>query len=240
MNLNNLTITIDDKSLIYDISLSLAPGSIHALMGPNGSGKSSLAHAIVGDPRYTIASGNMLLDGHDITHYSPVDRSKVGIFLAFQQPYTLSGVSTYAFLKEIYRARGLFTTLEEFDALVHDLFFRVKLSTSYLQRSVNDGFSGGEKKRLEIVQLMLLKPKVAILDEIDSGLDIDALAVVAQALERARSDNPDMRIILITHYARILSYITPDVVHILKKGNIVVSGDYNLALELDSKGYDAF
>jgi len=239
--INQLYVSVDGQEIIKGLSLEVAPGSLHALMGANGSGKSSLAYTIMGHPRYTITNGSIYYKGQDVAALSPDKRARLGIFLAFQHPYALPGVSVKTFLKESYQAvTGIVIGVKEFQELLYAAMARLSIDSAFADRSLNEGFSGGEKKRFEMLQLILLKPSLVILDELDSGLDIDALKMVTHALLEIRNINPSMSIILITHYQKMLNYITPDFVHILSDGAIVKTGSATLALELEDKGYDGY
>ena len=228
------------QPILKGLTLDINPGEVHAIMGPNGSGKSTLANVLSGRPGYAVNAGSATLDGADLLELEPFERAQLGLFLAFQYPVEIPGVSNMEFLKasmdSLARARG-----EEqpntaaFMKRVRELTASLDLDPAFLKRGVNEGFSGGEKKRNEIMQLLLLDPKVAVLDETDSGLDIDALQTVAAGVNRYRSESNG--VILITHYQRLLDYIVPDFVHVLSNGNIVQSGDKTLALELEAKGY---
>ena len=238
LSLNKLCVSILDKPILYDIDLDIAAGSIHAMMGPNGSGKSSLASALIGNPSYTINTGNAYLLGKDLLSMPIHERARNGLFLAFQHPYEIPGVSVISFLREAYNAiKNTSISISDFHTLLKQYCIVLKIDDSFLNRGLNVGFSGGEKKRLEILQLLLLQPKIAILDEIDSGLDIDSLKIIASGIEYARKENPSLALILITHYQRILNYIEPEYVHIIQNGRIILSGDKNLASILEAKGY---
>jgi Fe-S cluster assembly ATP-binding protein len=240
LRINNISVLINDKPVLYDINLNVDSGSIHAIMGPNGSGKSSLAYTLMGHPGYQILSGSILLNDCDISQSLVHDRAKHGLFLSFQHPCEIPGVSVASFLKEAYIATtGTHIAVADFQALLLERCQQLSIDPAFIQRSL-EGFSGGEKKKLELLQLLLLKPKLAILDEIDSGLDIDALKVVAAGIALARQENPQMSIILITHYQRILDYIIPDYVHVLCDGRMVASGNAHVARDLEIKGYDGF
>lgn len=241
LNIKNLHASIEDKPILKGIDLIVNPGEVHAIMGPNGSGKSTLASILAGREEYTVNEGSIEFNGKDLLEMAPEERAGEGIFLAFQYPVEIPGVSTANFLKtalnEIRKYRGLETIdAMDFLALMKEKAKLVELDMSFLQRSLNEGFSGGEKKRNEIFQMAMLEPKLSILDETDSGLDIDALRIVAQGVNALRS--PDKATILITHYQRLLNYIVPDFVHVLYKGKIVKTGGKELALELEEKGYD--
>jgi len=240
LEIKNLQAGIEDKPILKGIELSVNAGEVHAIMGPNGSGKSTLASVLAGRDGYDVTGGEVLLQGHDLLDLAPEERAREGVFLAFQYPVEIPGVNSAYFLRsavnEVRKHRGD----EELDAMnflkaVKAKMKELGLSEDFLRRPVNAGFSGGEKKRNEILQLLLLDPKMAILDETDSGLDIDALKVVAEGVNRYRSANNG--VLLITHYQRLLDYIVPDVVHVLADGQIIQSGDKNLALELEAKGY---
>lgn len=239
--INNLTVTIEEKPVLTNLNLTINPGTIHALMGPNGSGKSSLAYTLMGHPAYTITQGTLVYKGTDITHIAADKRSKLGIFLSFQHPYEIPGLRVFSFLKEIYQAHtNSSVDIAAFKALLESYMSLLAIDQTFLERSLNEGFSGGEKKRFEMLQLLLLNPSFVILDEIDSGLDVDALKLVAQALHLACQRNPAMAVLIITHYQRILDYIVPDEVHILAHAKLVKSGPAELAYQIEKKGYDEF
>ena len=241
LEIKDLSAGVEGKQILKGVSLTVRPGEVHAVMGPNGSGKSTLAAVLAGRDGYDILGGGVLYDGHDLMDLDPEERARRGLFLAFQYPVEIPGVNSTYFLKaalnEIRKAKGQ----SEFDAmefltLVKDKMKLLELPEELLKRSVNEGFSGGEKKRAEIFQMAVLEPKLAILDETDSGLDIDALKVVSHGVNKLkRSDNAQL---VITHYQRLLNYIVPDFVHVLVDGRIVRTGDKELALELEAKGYD--
>ena len=240
MIINNLSVSIDQKAILHDINLSMNPGSLHVLMGPNGSGKSTLAYTLMGHPSYTITSGTITLDAQDITHLSVDKKAQAGLFLAFQHPYEIPGISVFTFLKEAHHAiTKKVLPAKEFQELLYGHMDILHIDHSFAYRQLNYGFSGGEKKKLELLQMLLLGPKLAILDEIDSGLDVDATALVAQAIVRARQSNPALSLLIITHYPRLLNYLTPDWVHIMDKGKIIQSGPPSLAHHVEQKGYDA-
>lgn len=237
----NLHASIEERPILKGFSLEVKAGEVHAIMGPNGSGKSTLAKVLAGDPHYTVTQGDILYKGHSVLGMEPEDRALAGIFLAFQYPVEIPGVNNASFLRMAYNAKRKSEKKAELDPLEFDALLREKLkivdmNPGFIQRSVNHGFSGGEKKRNEIVQMAVLEPTLAVLDETDSGLDIDAMRIVADGVNKLR--RPDNAIILITHYQRLLDYIEPDRVHILSDGKIVLSGDKSLALELEKKGYD--
>lgn len=239
LDIKNLNVSIHDKPILKDFSLTVPKGEVHAIMGPNGTGKSTLAKALAGHEDYEVESGEALLDGENIIGMEPDEISRSGLFMAFQYPSEIPGVSIANFIRAALTAR-----LEEgetFDAVAYykELYAamdNLKIDRSFTKRSVNDGFSGGEKKRCEILQMAMLKPKYAVLDETDSGLDIDALRIVADGVNAMRG--PDRGFLVITHYQRLLDYIVPDVVHVMYDGQIVKSGDKTLALELEKRGYD--
>jgi len=241
LSVRNLSVGVDGKTILRSLNLEVRAGELHAVMGPNGSGKSTLAQALAGHPAYTVTDGEVTYLGRDLLAMPAEERARAGVFLAFQYPIEIAGVSNAAFLKasinEMRAARGQ----EELDAmemleLLEKKLALVDMDRSFLSRPVNEGFSGGEKKRNEILQMAVLEPKLAILDETDSGLDIDALKIVAQGVNHLR--RPDNAIILVTHYQRILNYVEPDRVHVLFDGRIVKSAGKELALELERKGYD--
>ena len=238
---NDLHVSIDDKDILKGINLQVNLGEVHAIMGPNGSGKSTLANVISGRPGYSITSGSIEYLGENINEELPEIRARKGIFLAFQYPVELPGVRSWQFLKSsvdaIRKEKGESELgVKEFDSLLETHRNKVEMTPDLVKRSVNEGFSGGEKKRNEIMQLSLLNPTLALLDETDSGLDIDALRIVSNGVNDFKSENNS--VLIVTHYQRILEYIKPDFVHVLVDGNIVKSGDSNLALELEEKGYE--
>ena len=241
INIVNLHAEVEEKKILKGLNLYVKAGEIHAIMGPNGSGKSTLASILAGKEDYTVTAGNVEFDGKDLLELSTEDRARQGLFLAFQYPIEIPGVSNVNFLKsalnEIREYRGEEQiSAKDFLALVKEKSALVELDSKLASRSVNEGFSGGEKKRNEIFQMAMLNPKLAILDETDSGLDIDALRIVANGVNKLRS--PKNAAIIITHYQRLLDYIIPDFVHVLYDGRIVKSGGKELALELEEKGYD--
>ncbi|MGD0615626.1 MAG: Fe-S cluster assembly ATPase SufC [Verrucomicrobiota bacterium] len=241
LEVKHLSAGVEGKQILKGVSLIVGPGEVHAVMGPNGSGKSTLAAVLAGRDGYVVGGGEVLYNGHDLLDLDPEERARQGLFLAFQYPVEIPGVNSTYFLKaalnEIRKAKGE-TELDamEFLAIVKDKMKLLELKDDLLKRSVNEGFSGGEKKRAEIFQMAVLEPKLAILDETDSGLDIDALKIVAQGVNKLkRADNAQL---VITHYQRLLNYIVPDFVHVLVDGRIVRTGGKELALELEAKGYD--
>jgi Fe-S cluster assembly ATP-binding protein len=242
LNVTDLRVTVDSTEILKGIDLSVERGRVHALMGPNGSGKSTLAFALAGHPSYQIAGGNAKLDGEDLLELSPDKRAKLGLFLSFQYPAAIPGVSVANFLRSARTAvRGSDLTPAQFRALVFEQLDHLGIDTSFLGRYVNDGFSGGEKKRLEMLQLAVLAPKYAILDETDSGLDVDALRDVGESLTTLRSGSlSDTGFLIITHYPRILQYVEPDVVHIMMDGRIVKTGGADLAHRIEELGLENF
>ena len=241
LSIKNLHASIDGKEILRGINLEIKAGEIHAIMGPNGSGKSTLSAVLAGRAEYEVTEGEVLFNGKNLLELSPEDRAREGVFLAFQYPVEIPGVSNINFLKtalnEIRAYKGLGPIeAKDFLALVKEKQKLVELDGKLANRSVNEGFSGGEKKRNEIFQMAMLEPQLAILDETDSGLDIDALRIVAGGVNKLKSK--DNATVVITHYQRLLDYIVPDVVHVLYKGKIVKSGPKELALELEEKGYD--
>jgi len=241
LSIRDLSVGVEGKTIVRHLNLEVRAGEVHAVMGPNGSGKSTLAQALAGHPAYAVTGGEVTYLGRDLLAMSPEDRARAGLFLAFQYPIEIPGVSNAAFLKAAINEQRAARGLDELDAM--DVLERleqklqlVEMDKSFLSRPVNEGFSGGEKKRNEILQMAVLEPTLAILDETDSGLDIDALKIVAQGVNRLR--RPDNAIILVTHYQRILQYVEPDHVHVLFDGRIVKSAGKELALELERRGYD--
>ncbi|HEX9662485.1 MAG TPA: Fe-S cluster assembly ATPase SufC [Candidatus Binatia bacterium] len=241
LEIRNLHVKVGDREILRGINLSVGTGEVHAIMGPNGSGKSTLAHVLAGRENYEVTDGEVLYQGRNLLTMSPEARAREGIFLAFQYPVEIPGISTTFFLKAALNAVRKHRGLEELDAmdflsLIKDRLKLVEMDQALLNRPLNEGFSGGEKKRNEILQMAVLDPKLAILDETDSGLDIDALRVVAGGVNALRAK--DRAMIVITHYQRLLDYIVPDFIHVLYEGRIVKSGVKELALELEKKGYD--
>ena len=240
LSIKNLQARVEEKTILKGLSLEIKPGEVHAIMGPNGAGKSTMGYVLSGREGYEVEAGSATLDGVDLLALEPEDRARAGLFLAFQYPVEIPGVSKLEFLKAAVdaqrQARGEDDlSSKDFLKMAKDACKKVDLPVAFLKRGVNEGFSGGEKKRNEIMQMLLLKPKVCILDETDSGLDIDALQVVAEGVNSQRS--PDRSFIVVTHYQRLLDYIKPDFVHVLADGKIVKSGDASLALELEEQGY---
>src|SRR6056297_434173 len=239
--IKDLHAQVEDKDILKGINLKVNAGEVHAIMGPNGSGKSTLAEVIAGQEEFEVGEGSILLEGEDLEELSPEERAHKGVFLSFQYPVEIPGVSVTNFMKtainETRKAKGLEDMpANEMLKLIRDKSELLEIDRKFLSRSLNQGFSGGEKKRNEIFQMAMLEPKVAILDETDSGLDIDALRIVANGVNKLR--NKENAVIVVTHYQRLLDYIVPDFVHVLYKGKIVKSGNKELALELEEKGYD--
>jgi Fe-S cluster assembly ATP-binding protein len=240
LEVKNLHVEIEDKKILNGLNLTVEKGQVAAIMGPNGSGKSTLAHVLSGKPDYVVTEGEVLFNGESILDMAPDERAAKGLFLAFQYPIEIPGVATMTFLRTAVnaqrKARGeAELTTPEFMKFVRDAAAHLQINQDMLRRGVNVGFSGGEKKRNEILQMAMLQPKLAVLDETDSGLDIDALKIVSEGVNRLRS--PERSFIVNTHYQRLLNYIVPDVVHVLSKGRVVRSGGKELALELEAKGY---
>jgi Fe-S cluster assembly ATP-binding protein len=241
LSIKNLHARVEDKDILRGINLEVKAGEVHAIMGPNGSGKSTLSSVIAGNENYEVTDGNIYLEGEDISKFAPEERAHKGIFLSFQYPIEIPGVSVTNFMKtainESRKANGLAEMpANEMLKLIREKSELLEIDRKFLSRSLNEGFSGGEKKRNEIFQMAMLEPKLAILDETDSGLDIDALRIVANGVNKLRSENN--AVIVITHYQRLLDYIVPDFVHVLYNGKIVKSGGKELAYELEDKGYD--
>ena len=237
LEVTDLHASIEDKEILKGLTLTVTQGEVHALMGPNGSGKSTLAYTMMGHPKYVVTGGSISYRGEDILGLTPDARAKLGLFLSFQYPTAIPGVTMHNFLRTATKAvHGDELPAREFRNLVKEQMELLKMDPSFATRYVNDGFSGGEKKRAEILQMGVLKPQIAILDETDSGLDIDALRTVAEGVEALRG--PDLGVLLITHYQRILNYIKPDQVHVLYRGRIIKSGGSELAMEIEARGYD--
>jgi Fe-S cluster assembly ATP-binding protein len=241
LEVKKLTATVAGVEILKGIDLTVRAGEVHAIMGPNGSGKSTLAKVLAGHPAYVVTSGDVLFEGSNLFELAPPERARAGLFLGFQYPIEVPGVSNSAFLRLAYNtvqgARGK-DELDplEFDDYIQDKLKLLEMDPAFLERSVNEGFSGGEKKRNEILQMAILEPKLAILDEADSGLDIDALRIVAGGVNKLRSENNAL--ILVTHYQRLLNYIVPDFVHVIEAGRIIKTGGKDLALQLEDRGYD--
>lgn len=243
LEIRNLHVQINGKEILKGFTLNLPKGEVHAIMGPNGTGKSTLAYTLMGHPSYEVTEGEVIFKGQNILDLEPDERSRLGIFLAFQYPVAIPGVTVANFLRTAVNARrkaespddkGI--SIPEFRRLLKDKMSMLKMDSAFAGRYLNDGFSGGEKKRAEILQMAVLKPEIAILDETDSGLDIDALRIVSEGVNALRG--PELGVLVITHYQRILNYIRPDVVHVMMDGRIVESGDADLAQHLEEHGYD--
>ena len=241
LNIDNLQVSVAGKPVLKGLNLKVNAGEVHAIMGPNGSGKSTLSYVLAGRPGYEVSGGSVNYDGQDLLQLAPEERARAGVFLGFQYPVEIPGVNNVYLLKAAVNAARKHRGLPEVDAfefltLVREKMKVMQMDEAFLSRGVNEGFSGGEKKRNEILQMLVLEPRLALLDETDSGLDIDALKVVARGVNTLRS--PDRAVVLVTHYQRLLDHIVPDFVHVLARGRIVRSGDRSLALELEKRGYD--
>ena len=233
--------TPEGPDILNGIDLVVQPGEVHALMGPNGSGKSTLASTLLASPEYEVTGGRILFKGDDITDWDTEVRGKAGMFLAFQYPQQVQGVSVINFLRQALSARkGIDLSVLELRLSIMEWMERLDMDPSFAERFLNEGFSGGEKKRNEILQMAILEPEIAILDETDSGLDIDALKVVAEGVEEVRKDRPELGVVLITHYQRLLDHLRPDHVHVLVDGRIVASGGMEIAERLEAEGYESF
>jgi Fe-S cluster assembly ATP-binding protein len=238
LSIENLHVKVEDKEILHGVNLCINKGEIHALMGRNGSGKSTLGYTLMGHPRYIVTQGSIRFEGTDLANLPPDERAKKGMYLAFQYPVAIPGVSVSNFLRATVKViRGQEVPVKEFRKEVREIMQKLDIKEDFLSRYVNDGFSGGEKKRLEILQMALFKPQLALLDETDSGLDIDALKTVASGIEAM--SGPNIGMLLITHYQRMLNYVTPQFVHVMHGGKIVASGGSELALKLESEGYDS-
>lgn len=237
LQLNNYSVFVQEKQLVNGVSLTIPTGHLHVLMGPNGSGKSSLALSLMGHPAYQV-TGQALLNGQDLLQLPVHKRAQAGLFLSFQQPYELPGVSVVTYIKAIYQALHGHVDVPTLQKMVYTYLDLLQLERAFYERNVNEGFSGGQKKKFELLQLLICKPKVAILDELDSGLDVDALRIVAQAVQHARDENKDMAMLLITHYQRALAYLKVDAVHMLARGSLVRTGDQTLVQTIERLGYD--
>jgi Fe-S cluster assembly ATP-binding protein len=243
LEIKNLHVSVEDKPILKGVDLTVKQGEVHALMGPNGSGKSTLANTLMGHPDYEVTDGQILFDGIDITEFEPDERSRMGLFLAFQYPVVIPGVTLANFLRQALNARRKAVDpddkgmpIPEFRRLLKEKMDTLQMSHDFAGRYLNEGFSGGEKKRAEILQMATLEPKIAVLDETDSGLDIDALRIVSEGVMKLAG--PDLGVLVITHYQRILNYVKPQFVHVLVNGRIVESGGAELALKLEAHGYD--
>jgi len=248
LEIRNLHVSVEGREILKGLDLTVTQGEVHAIMGPNGSGKSTLAYTLTGHPKYVVSDGDVLLNGQSVLDMSPDERARAGLFLAFQYPVSVPGVSMANFLRLAYRSvksdtskpesrREEVLSIPKFRKMMREKMAMLKVDESFATRYLNEGFSGGEKKRAEILQMAVLEPQIAILDETDSGLDIDALRVVSEGVNLLRG--PNLGLLVITHYQRILNYIKPDFVHVLVDGRIVQSGGPELALELESKGYES-
>jgi Fe-S cluster assembly ATP-binding protein len=236
LRVEDLHVSVEDKEILQGVDLEVPQGAVHALMGPNGSGKSTLAYTLMGHPKYLVTSGRVTFDGEDLLPLTADLRAKLGLFLCFQYPTAIPGVTTVNFMRAALRAQGKEMPAREFLKRLNDEMAALKIDESFRARYINDGFSGGEKKRSEILQLAMLRPKLAVLDETDSGLDVDALRTVAEGVTRLAG--PDMGVLVITHYPRILEYLRPDVVHVLHAGRVVTSGGADLAKRIEREGYE--
>ena len=241
LSIEDLHVAVEEMEILKGLTLAVLPGEVHAIMGPNGSGKSTLANTILGNPDYAVTSGRILYKGEDVTEWPTDVRGKAGLFLAFQYPEEIPGVPVIQFLRQALSARrGIDLSVLELRLAIMDWMKKLDMDPSFGDRHLNEGFSGGEKKRNEVLQMAILEPDMAILDETDSGLDIDALRIVARGVEEVRSARPDLGVLLITHYQRILDALTPDRVHIMMDGRIVESGGPELARRLEAEGYEAW
>jgi Fe-S cluster assembly ATP-binding protein len=245
LEIKNLHVSVEDKPILRGVNLTVKQGEVHALMGPNGSGKSTLANVLLGNPTYEVTAGEIIFDGHDLMEMEADERSRAGLFLAFQYPVSIPGVTVANFLRLAINARmkavdpeskGI--SISEFRKMMREKMDMLQMDHSFAGRYLNEGFSGGEKKRAEILQMAVLNPKIAILDETDSGLDIDALRVVSEGVNRLRTNDANLGVLVITHYQRILNYIKPEFVHVMYQGQIVENGGAELALKLEEAGYD--
>ncbi|MGC8947772.1 MAG: Fe-S cluster assembly ATPase SufC [Thermoprotei archaeon] len=240
LEIKNLRVLVEGKEILKGINLTINQGEVHAVMGPNGSGKSTLAYSIMGHPKYKITEGDILFNGQSILQFTTDQRARLGLFLAFQTPLEIQGLPLTGFLRTAYnmmitQSGGVQVSPMEFMKIIREKIAMLNLDESFVKRYLNEGFSGGERKKNEVLQMLILKPKLAILDEVDTGLDIDSLKIIAQAINSLRDGNRS--ILMITHYQRILKYVKPDHVHVILNGKIVLSGDYKLAEELEARGY---
>ena len=245
LELIDLAASVDGNPILQGVSLKIAPGEIHAIMGPNGAGKSTLARVLAGHPSYEISQGEMWFCGQNLQELQPEERAHLGLFMSFQYPVEVPGVNHVVFLRHAVNAKRKVAgeselSVAEFDALLEQKMGQMEVKPEFRLRNVNENFSGGEKKRNEILQMALLNPRLAVLDETDSGLDIDSMKIVARGVNQLMRENPKMGLLLITHYQRLLDYIPPHFVHILHQGKIVQSGGPELAMELESRGYEPF
>jgi Fe-S cluster assembly ATP-binding protein len=243
LEVKNLHVEVEGKQILNGLELSIGKGSVHAIMGPNGSGKSTLAHVLAGKPGYVVTQGEVLLDGEDILGLAPDERAAKGLFLAFQYPLEIPGVATMTFLRAAMNAQRKTrgepeVSTPDFLRRVRDIAGKLGIEQDMMRRAVNVGFSGGEKKRNEILQMAILEPELAILDETDSGLDIDALKVVARGVQEVRAERPALGVLAITHYQRLLDHLQPDRVHVLSEGRVIASGGMELAARLEAEGYE--
>ena len=239
IEIKNLNVNIEDKTILKDYNLLINPGEIHAIMGPNGTGKSTLSKVIMGSKNYEVISGDIIVDGKSILSLGTDERARLGIFLVYQNPVSIEGISNSEFIRTSLNSIndkpvGLYEFVQKMEKGMNEL----KMDSSMMHRSLNQGFSGGERKKNEILQMKFLKPKFVILDELDSGLDVDSLKIVCDNINNYLKENPDTSLLLITHYTRLLEYIKPDYVHMMKDGTISLSGDYNLAKRIEKNGYD--
>jgi Fe-S cluster assembly ATP-binding protein len=239
--IEDLHVSVEGIPILRGVDLMVGAGEVHALMGPNGSGKSTLANTLLGNPAYEVTSGRILFKGEDITHWAPDARGKAGVFLAFQYPEEIPGVPVAQFLRQALSARrGADLSVLELRVSIMEWMKRLGMDPSFGDRYLNEGFSGGEKKRNEVLQMAILEPEIAILDETDSGLDIDALSVVARGVQAVRQARPELGVLVVTHYHRILDQLRPDVVHLLVDGRVVTSGGPELAVQIEQEGYEAW
>lgn len=241
LSIKKLNVCVDEKKVLNNFDLDIEDGSIHVIMGPNGVGKSTLSRVIMGDSNYKVVSGEIIFNGEDIKEMTPDARSKLGIFLAMQYPLEIDGVSNQDFLRTAMSShQGKNVGLYDFIMGCEKAIDELKMDKGLVHRSLNVGFSGGEKKKNEVLQIKLLKPKFIILDEVDSGLDVDSLKIVAENIKMYKEENPEVSILIITHLSKILEYIKPDYVHVVVNGQIVDTGDYSKALEIEKKGYNEY
>jgi len=238
LDIQDLYVSIDGKEIIKGFSLQITPGEVHALMGPNGAGKSTLAKVLAGHPAYEITSGAIFFEGQNINEFDPEERAKLGLFMSFQYPLEIPGVTNFQFLHAAYSACRRTISEADFEKILEQKMTLMNMKAEFKDRSLNEGFSGGEKKRNEILQMAVLEPKMAILDETDSGLDIDAMKIVADGVKQLQT--PERGLLLITHYQRLLEYIKPDFVHVVIGGKIVETGSSDLALKLEKQGYHGY